>query len=87
MTTWGGSAVGLEQRLLARYREAGISHDAPLILGFSGGPDSLALAGALTHVRAGTGLQVLLVHIDHRLRESSGAEAEAAVALGNTLGL
>ena len=87
MTTWGGSAVGLEQRLLARYREAGISHDAPLILGFSGGPDSLALAAALTHVRAVTGLQVLLVHIDHRLRESSGAEAEAAVALGNTLGL
>ena len=41
---------------------------------FSGGPDSVALV-ALAH--AG-GCQVTAVHVDHRLRPESGAEADAA---------
>lgn len=87
MTDWGSCAVGLEQRLLARFRSAGIATEAPLIVAFSGGPDSLALAAALTHVRAVTGLPLLLIHVDHRLRESSGEEAEAAVDLSRQLGV
>lgn len=85
MTDRGGAAVGLEQRLLARFRGAGISLKAPLIVAFSGGPDSLALAAALTHVRAVTGLPLLLVHVDHRLRDTSGADAEAAIALAKQI--
>lgn len=87
MTDWGGTAVGLEQRLLARFREAGIPQQVPLIVAFSGGPDSLALGAALTHVRAVTGLPLLLVHIDHRLRDSSGEDAVAATEQGRQLGI
>lgn len=87
MTDWGGAATGLEQRLLARFREAGIPHNAPLVVAYSGGPDSLALAAALTHVRAVTGLPMLLIHIDHRLRDSSGADAESAAEAGRRIGL
>jgi tRNA(Ile)-lysidine synthetase-like protein len=87
MTDWGGSAVGLEQRLLSRFRGAGIPVGAPLVVAFSGGPDSLALAAALTHVRAVTGVPLHLVHVDHALRESSQAEAQAAAELGRQLGL
>jgi hypoxanthine phosphoribosyltransferase len=86
MTSWGGAALGLEQRLLGRFRAAVIPRDRPLIVGFSGGPDSLALAAALMHVRAVTGVPVHLVHIDHRLRESSAGEAEAARTLGRQIG-
>lgn len=87
MTNWGGAATGLEQRLLARLRGTSIPQDGPLIVAFSGGPDSLALAAALTHVRAVTGLPLLLVHVDHRLRDSSGADAAAATELGRQIGL
>ena len=87
MIDCGGAAVGLEQRLLARFRDARIPGDAPLIVAFSGGPDSLALAAGLTHVRAVTGLPLLLVHVDHRLRDTSGADAEAAIALGRQIGI
>lgn len=86
MTDWGGAATGLEQRLLARFREAGIPHDVPLVVAYSGGPDSLALAAALTHVRAVTGLPMLLIHVDHRLRDSSGADAAAAAEVGRRIG-
>lgn len=87
MTDWGGAATGLEQRLLGRFREAGIPRDVPLIVAYSGGPDSLALAAALTHVRAVTGAPLLLVHVDHRLRETSGDDAAAAAELGRQIGL
>ncbi len=87
MTDWGGAAAGLEQRLLARFRDARISQDGPLIVAFSGGPDSLALAAALLHVRAVTGLPLLLVHVDHRLRDTSGDDAAAAAGLGQQIGI
>lgn len=87
MTDWGGAPTGLEQRLLARFRGASIPDDKPLIVAFSGGPDSLVLAAALTHVRAATGLPLLLVHVDHALRDTSADEAKAASALGRQLGL
>ena len=87
MTDRGGVAVGFEQRLLARFRNAGIGLDQPLIVAFSGGPDSLALAAALRHVRAVTGVPLLLVHVDHGLRHASRDEAEVAAELGRQIGL
>lgn len=87
MTDWGGAAVGLEQRLLARFRAAGIGNEAPLVVAFSGGPDSLALAAALTHVRAVTGQRLLLVHVDHCLRDTSGEDAQTAAELGGQIGI
>lgn len=41
----------------------------------------------MTHVRAVTGVPLLLVHVDHALRESSWEEAQAAAELGRQIGI
>jgi hypoxanthine phosphoribosyltransferase len=78
---------GIEQRLLNRMRAAGFARGDRLIVGFSGGRDSLALAAALRWPRATLGVEPLLVHVDHRLRASSAHEASRAAELGAALGL
>lgn len=78
---------GLEQRLLARARAARFAGGDRLIVGFSAGRDSLALAAALRWTATAIGLDLLLVHVDHRLRSCSGADAARAEALAERLGL
>jgi tRNA(Ile)-lysidine synthase len=83
---------GLEQRLLARTRAVGFAAGDLLIVGFSGGRDSLALAAALRRVASTLGLEIRLVHIDHRLRPCSGdddraLDAMAAVAMQGAIGV
>ena len=39
-----------------------------IVIGFSGGRDSLALAAALRWVQVSLGVEPVLVHIDRRLR-------------------
>ncbi len=48
---------------------------APLLLGFSGGPDSLALFHLLLEVKKTFSLSLHVAHIDHGWREESGEEA------------
>ena len=55
---------------------------AAVACGLSGGPDSSALVALATEA----GLEVTAWHIDHGLRPSSGAEAEAARAIAARLG-
>src|SRR5215211_2108302 len=78
---------GFEQRLLARARDAGFTYRDQIVVGFSGGRDSLALAGALRWVEASLGVEPVLVHVDHRLRESSAEEATRAASLAESLNL
>jgi tRNA(Ile)-lysidine synthase len=78
---------GFEQRLLARARAAGFTAHDRIVVGFSGGRDSLALAAALRWVRASLGVEPVLVHVDHRLRASSGEEAVRAAQLAESLNL
>jgi tRNA(Ile)-lysidine synthase len=56
-------------------------------VGFSGGRDSLALAAALRWVQSALGVEPVLVHVDHRLRASSGDEAKRAANLAASLDL
>ncbi|HLL50879.1 MAG TPA: tRNA lysidine(34) synthetase TilS, partial [Thermomicrobiales bacterium] len=77
--------IGLEQRVLRRAREAGFGRQDQIVVGFSGGRDSLALAGALRWATRSLGIDVVLVHVDHQLRSSSKEEAERAAALANAL--
>ena len=58
-----------------------------LLLACSGGSDSSALAALTAAAAPVLGLEVLLVHCDHGLREGSAAEADAVRALGARLGL
>ena len=78
---------GFQQRLLARARAAGFAAGDRIVVGFSGGRDSLALAGGLRRVQASVGVEPVLVHVDHRLRPSSSDEAEQAAALAASLSL
>jgi tRNA(Ile)-lysidine synthase len=78
---------GFEQRLLARARRAGLAQGDRLLVGFSGGRDSLALAAALRRVQAVLGIEPTLVHVDHRLRATSGDDARRVSALATALGL
>jgi tRNA(Ile)-lysidine synthase len=78
---------GFEQRLLTRAREAGFTSHHRIVVGFSGGRDSLALAAALRWVQASLGVEPVLVHVDHRLRASSAEEAMRAASLADSLDL
>jgi tRNA(Ile)-lysidine synthase len=61
--------------------------DDRIVVGFSGGRDSLALAAALRWVQASLGVEPVLVHVDHWLRTSSGDEAMRAANLADSLNL
>jgi tRNA(Ile)-lysidine synthase len=79
--------VGFEQRLLARARGAGLRRGDRLIVGFSGGCDSLALAAGLRRAQDADGIELRLVHVDHRLRRDSDRDARLAAELAGELGL
>src|SRR5690242_15083380 len=81
--TW----LGLEQRLVARWRHCPSLASATLVVGFSGGTDSLALALALGRIADRADIRVTLAHVDHGQRPSSRAECAQAASLASRLGL
>lgn len=64
-------------------KECRISKDRLLIVGVSGGPDSLCLLGVLQEL----GFQVAVAHFDHRLRPDSSADAARVRSLAVKRGL
>jgi tRNA(Ile)-lysidine synthetase-like protein len=79
--------VGLEQRLLTRHRALPIERKTPLIVAFSGGTDSLALAAALARLRPSLAREVVAVHVDHGLRPESAREVDRARRLAEQIDL
>ncbi len=77
---------GLVQRVRARLAALPIAGVPSLVVGVSGGVDSLALAGVLAELARQEVVTVVAVHVDHRLRPESGDEqvkvAEQVRALG-----
>lgn len=63
--------------------QLGINPAQKVLLGFSGGPDSLCLL----HLLVEHGFQVVAAHLDHGLRENSDAEARQAEAVCRALGV
>jgi tRNA(Ile)-lysidine synthase len=78
---------GLEQRVLDRWRQLPEGSTSRVVVGFSGGPDSLAFAVVLSRIAPVADLHPILVHIDHGWRPDSAAEQERAAALAHALGL
>lgn len=70
-----------------RARAAGFLRGDRVVVGFSGGRDSLVLAASLRRVHSVLGVEPILLHVDHRLRPSSSDDARRALALAATLGL
>jgi tRNA(Ile)-lysidine synthase len=78
----------LEYDTLATLRAAGVAPGSRLVVGVSGGGDSLALLLVLAALRGELALELIAVYIDHGLRpDEAKAEADlvAAVAAGLAL--
>lgn len=84
----GRGKHGLEQRVLAVLRAVSPDHQkTPLVVGFSGGPDSLALLVILSQVRSLLRRDLLALHVDHRLRPESRDEAVRSQELADAIGV
>ncbi|MFN7940937.1 MAG: tRNA lysidine(34) synthetase TilS [Thermoanaerobaculia bacterium] len=74
-----------QQRIAALARaEIAAGSAGPWIVAFSGGPDSTALALALT--REELAVRIELVHVDHGMDEASAERARAAAGIARQLG-
>jgi tRNA(Ile)-lysidine synthetase-like protein len=58
-----------------------------IVVGVSGGPDSVCLVDVLARLVAGGGPELLVVHVDHKIRSDSAADANLVRDLAATLGL
>ena len=67
----------------------GLAHNPqPLVLGVSGGPDSLSLLHALHRLSPDLGLSLHVAHFNHSLRaDASDADADFVASQSETLGL
>ncbi len=65
------------RRWIQRYRLLPFQNERPVVVGVSGGPDSLTLA----HVLRSLGYPIHMAHLDHGLRPESAQEARQVQAL------
>ena len=64
-----------------------IKHGSYIIVGFSGGPDSLCMLHSLAQIADSYDLTLIPVHINHLLRPEAGEEAQNAADICDRLGL
>jgi tRNA(Ile)-lysidine synthetase-like protein len=77
----------LMQRLLDAFRRDLFVTRHQIIVGFSGGNDSLALALLLKGIERAINADIVLAHVDHRIRPESAHDARRAKALAAEIGL
>ena len=69
-------------------REEGLAKRGDrIVVGVSGGPDSMALAHGLWHLRERVGVELVAVGVDHGLRAEAGAELDIAEQFLGGLGM
>ncbi len=78
---------GLLQRLRRSYLALGEGRPARVVVGFSGGADSLALLSLLANLARHEGFGVSAVHVDHGVRDESSSEAEAVRSVAGAIGV
>lgn len=64
-----------------------IVRDSYIILGLSGGPDSLCLLHAMLQIADSYNLSIIPVHVNHKLRAAADSEAEHVARICNRFGL
>ncbi|WBB66028.1 tRNA lysidine(34) synthetase TilS [Micromonospora sp. WMMD812] len=74
-------------RLAVRRALTGLAGDGPVLVGCSGGADSLALAAATAFVAPRLGRRAGLVTVDHGLQAGSAERAAAVAAWAGEIGL
>lgn len=68
-------------------RHAMLAGGETVVVGVSGGADSVALLHVLLRLASGLGLRLHVLHVDHGLREDSARDGEFVQALGARLGV
>ena len=68
--------TGAFERRVARSLHTHVANDAPLVIAYSGGPDSTAALIAIARAHPG---EVVAATFDHGMRSTAEAEADAAV--------
>lgn len=77
----------LPRTVAAAVGQAALTSASRLVVGLSGGVDSLALTYLLLQLeRSGDGPAVFPVHVDHRLRPDSAVAARQVASLGRRVG-
>ena len=66
---------GLHQHVLDQLKACGLGPQSTLIVGLSGGPDSVALLHLLQRCQRTLGYQIIAAHLDHEWRTNSQADA------------
>lgn len=83
----GPASAVAATRLAVRTELALLPEGSVVLVGCSGGPDSLALAGAVGFEAPKVGIKAAGLVVDHRLQARSGDVAESAAARCRELGL
>lgn len=87
----GTTARGRESGLLQRLRRSFAEFDEPrpslVLVGYSGGADSLALLHLLAALGRHEGFAVRAVHVDHGVRDESPADVEVVRGVAHALGV
>lgn len=90
LSDWKRSGLG-ELGFVQRIRRSLESVDLPqpprVLIGYSGGADSLALLAALSELARLGVMEVQAVHVDHGVRARSAEDAAQAVQIAATLGV
>lgn len=79
--------IGIVQRLRQNLGSVGLPKTPRVLVGYSGGADSLALLGALSELQRLELLEVRAVHVDHGARDRSSDDASLAVQIAVALGV
>lgn len=69
------------------FLKGAVDPSHPILIGFSGGPDSLALVHILLEVKRLFPIEIHLAHVDHSWRQESAKEAEALREMAKEWGL
>ena len=80
-------AVGKSIQRARRTLSLGASETLRLAIGVSGGEDSRVLLHCLAALRSELGLEIIVCHLDHALREESANDAQFVAALADAAGL
>src|SRR5262245_1012790 len=92
MARYGWASRGGDVKLLARVedfirRHAMLAGGETVLIGVSGGGDSVALLHLLAGLASRWRLALHALHVDHRLRDDSEGDAEFVTLLGRRLGV
>jgi tRNA(Ile)-lysidine synthase len=75
------------ERAVRRVLEDLVFPGETIVVGLSGGPDSVALLDAVASLASEFGFKVVAAHLDHSLREDSAADAAFCRELSSRLGV